>query len=278
VPATFAINIFYNNVITKESGNVPSLSKSLFFTPFISPTDHLMIPEHFVLTRDGAPHALCNLAAEELQLHLKTQNEWNHNFGLTAIDTRIIIGKMFGVLVVMTSDHQLGYLAAFSGKLAGGNHHAKFVPPVFDSLTANSFLNLGMEKLTRMNADIKKLTVSKSEGMNDQLNHLKTARKNHSVSLQRKLFGHYHFLNQAGIEQSLNDIFKKALRKNPPSGAGECAAPKLLQYAFKHQMKPLALAEFWWGQSPKSEAWKHGHYYPTCSEKCGPILAHMLSN
>ncbi len=263
-------------MITSKSSNA-SLNNPLFFTPFTSPTDHLAIPEHFVLMHNGVPHALCSLAAEELQQHLKTQKVWNHNFGLAENDVSVIIGKMFGVLVVMTSDQQLGYLAAFSGKLAGGNHHAKFVPPVFDSLTANSFLNLGMQKLMRMNEDIKNLSAAKSEGTNEQLNTLKTARKKYSVSLQRKLFEHYHFLNQAGEEKSLYDIFKKALRKNPPSGAGECAAPKLLQYAFQHHMKPLALAEFWWGQSPKSEAWKHGHYYATCSEKCGPILEHMLS-
>ena len=264
-------------MITKKSSNVPPINNPLFFTSFTSPTDHLAIPEHFVLMDDGIPHALCSLAAEELQLHLKTQKVWNHNFGLAENDASMIIGKMFGVLVVMTSDQQLGYLAAFSGKLAGGNHHPKFVPPVFDSLTANSFLNLGMQKLTRMNEDIKKLSAAKSERTNEQLDTLKTARKKHSVSLQRKLFDHYHFLNQAGEEKSLNDIFEKALRKNPPSGAGECAAPKLLQYAFQHHLKPLALAEFWWGQSPKSEAWKHGHYYAACSEKCGPILEHMLS-
>jgi tRNA pseudouridine32 synthase/23S rRNA pseudouridine746 synthase len=264
-------------VITKESSSVPSLNNPVFFTPFTSPTDHLAIPEYFVLMQDDVPHALCSLAAEELQLHLKTQKIWNHNFGLAENDASIIIGKMFGVMVVMTSNQELGYLAAFSGKLAGSNHHAKFVPPVFDSLTPNSFLNLGMEKLTRMNEDIKNLAAVKSEETNEQLDKLKTARKKHSVSLQRKLFDHYSFLNQAGEAKSLNDIFKKALRKNPPSGAGECAAPKLLQYAFQHQMKPLALAEFWWGQSPKSEAWKHGHYYPACREKCGPILEHMLS-
>lgn len=256
---------------------LPSLINPSFFTPFTSPTNHLTIPEHFILTQDGAPHALCRLAAEELQLHLKTQKVWSHNFGLEESGPGSIIGKMFGVLVVHTADHQLGYLAAFSGKLAGSNHHAKFVPPVFDGLTANSFLNLGMQELTRINEDLKTLSAIKSEGTTDELSRLKTARKNHSISLQRKLFDHYYFLNQAGEEQSLNNIFKKALRKNPPAGAGECAAPKLLQYGFKHQMKPLALAEFWWGQSPKSENWKHRHYYPTCVEKCRPILSHMLS-
>ncbi|RZJ17244.1 MAG: pseudouridylate synthase, partial [Acinetobacter sp.] len=64
--------------------------------------------------------------------------------------------------------------------------------------------------------------------------------------------------------------------KNPPAGAGECAAPKLLQYAFQHHFKPLALTEFWWGQSPKSATWKHKHFYAPCKEKCGPILKHML--
>jgi tRNA pseudouridine32 synthase/23S rRNA pseudouridine746 synthase len=257
---------------------VPSLIDPSFFTPFTSPTNHLTIPEHFILRPDGAPHALCRLAAEELQLHLKTQKVWSHNFGLEENDNGAIIGKMFGVLVVHTAEHQLGYLAAFSGKLAGSNHHERFVPPVFDGLTANSFLNLGMQELTRLNEDIKTLSAIQSEGTTDELSRLKTARKNHSVSLQRKLFDQYHFLNRAGIQKSMNDIFKKALRKNPPAGAGECAAPKLLQYAFKHQIKPLALAEFWWGQSPKSENWKHGHYYATCIEKCKPILAHMLSN
>ena len=64
---------------------------------------------------------------------------------------------------------------------------------------------------------------------------------------------------------------------NPPAGAGECAAPKLLNYAFEHQLKPIAMAEFWWGQSPKSEIRKHKQFYPACKSKCEPILlSHML--
>lgn len=64
----------------------------------------------------------------------------------------------------------------------------------------------------------------------------------------------------------------------PPSGAGDCAAPKLLQYAFQQKMQPLAIAEFWWGLSPKSDFWKHGNFYPVCKQKCEPILSHMLKN
>jgi tRNA pseudouridine32 synthase/23S rRNA pseudouridine746 synthase len=70
----------------------------------------------------------------------------------------------------------------------------------------------------------------------------------------------------------LEEIFKG----NPPAGAGECAAPKLLHFAFKHELKPIAMAEFWWGQSPKGEMRKHQQFYPACTGKCEPILKHML--
>jgi tRNA pseudouridine32 synthase/23S rRNA pseudouridine746 synthase len=183
---------------------------------------------------------------------------------------------MFGVLVVQTSDNELGYLAAFSGKLAGGNHHSKFVPPVFDSLHQNSFLNIGMKELTRLNEDIKMAEALMGEDQKDRISVLRTVRQVHSKALQNELFNHYNFINQKGEEKSIKDIFRAASYKNPPAGAGECAGPKLLQYAFQHKMKPLAIAEFWWGQSPKSEQWKHNNYYPCCIEKCQPILAHML--
>lgn len=184
---------------------------------------------------------------------------------------------MFGVLVVKNTANELGYLAAFSGKLAGGNQHTKFVPPVFDSLTDQSFVNEGMQALTRINLSIKALEETKPADYEEQVKSLKSKRRIHSNSLQHQIFDHYFFLNQAGEQESLAQIFKKANYKNPPSGAGECAGPKLLQYAFLHQMKPLTLTEFWWGLSPKSDQWKHGHFYPCCKEKCEPIFDHMLS-
>jgi tRNA pseudouridine32 synthase/23S rRNA pseudouridine746 synthase len=252
------------------------LIKDEFFIPFKGLIDTYPLPDKFTLLIDNQPHALCLLAAEELQIHLKKQDEWQHNFGLLNKEKGTIIGKMFGVLVVKTKQNEIGYLAAFSGKLAGGNHHNKFVPPVFDSLTDNSFLNNGMIELTRINQEIKKLGELNLEASTEKINILKTERKSNSIALQNKLFDNYLFFNKAGKEKSLQAIFKDAFYKNPPSGAGECAAPKLLQYAFKQAMQPLAMAEFWWGQSPKSIFWKHGNFYPCCKEKCEPILAHML--
>ncbi len=110
----------------------------------------------------------------------------------------------------------------------------------------------------------------------NQLEELKEVRKQLSAALQRKLFSQYHFLNQQGENRSLIDIFANTANPIPPAGSGECAAPKLLQYAFAHQLKPITMAEFWWGRSPKSEIRQHKKYYPACQNKCHPILSHML--
>ncbi|ENS5605532.1 RNA pseudouridine synthase [Vibrio mimicus] len=105
---------------------------------------------------------------------------------------------------------------------------------------------------------------------------LKQERKQRSAALQKKLFTGYRFANIAGVEKNLVELFSVTKNPLPPAGSGECAAPKLLHYAFKHQLKPIALAEFWWGRSPKSEIRQHKKFYPACQSKCQPILAHML--
>ena len=110
---------------------------------------------------------------------------------------------------------------------------------------------------------------------------LKNKRKALSAALQQKIFQQYQFLNINGEQKNLTQLFSNtsyhAVHHAPPAGAGECAAPKLLQYAFKQGYKPLALAEFWWGKSPKSEVREHKNFYGACIGKCQPILAHMLS-
>ncbi len=105
---------------------------------------------------------------------------------------------------------------------------------------------------------------------------LKDIRQAKSASLQQQLFEQYNFLNANGDIKSLINIFNETALKIPPAAAGECAAPKLLNYAFKHNLKPIALAEFWWGKSPKSEIRTHKNFYPACQGKCKPILGHML--
>ncbi len=242
------------------------------FRAFEEAIDDRLLPKGLNSPFACKPHPLCLRAVASLQAQLSGLQDWQHNFGLGAAQEQPVIGKMFGVLVVKTKAGATGYLAAFSGKLAGSNHHAGFVPPVFDSLHPDSFLNNGMQELSRINAAIKALPVD----ARDQIAVLKAARRAYSNTLQHKLHQQYTFLNQAGVSKSLQELFAAAAYKNPPAGAGECAAPKLLQYAFLHHMQPLAIAEFWWGLSPKSAYWQHRHYYPACEEKCRPILDHML--
>ena len=108
------------------------------------------------------------------------------------------------------------------------------------------------------------------------LKSLQRKRKQMSDELQRWLFSAYRMLNAEGEERDLIDIFREYTHAMPPAGAGDCCAPKLLQYAYLHHLRPVCMAEFWWGESPASEIRHHLHYYPACRSKCLPILTHML--
>ncbi len=330
------------------------------FIAFSGSVMEYTLPERFTFPFHYQPHPLSIKAVEELQAYIQQQTEWTHDFGLGGNPQGL--GKMFGVLVVRNTIGKIGYLAAFSGKLAGSNHWSRFVPPVFDMLQENGFYRIGEEELNVLNRQIEALeadepfialkkhqlsettlaqeqiaqlkqNIKDAKAQRDsrraeaeaalsptdfealqialnkesadhyyrlkdlsrtwkrrletleqqvathqsKINELKEARKKKSATLQQMLFDNYTFLNQKGENKSLCDIFPIANNQIPPSGAGECAAPKLLQYAFKHQLMPIAMAEFWWGQSPSSEIRQHRQYYPACKSKCEPILSHMLS-
>ena len=129
----------------------------------------------------------------------------------------------------------------------------------------NEYINNQLSKATE-----KYLLLSQS------LISLKQQRKEQSNALQQWLFDQYNFLNINGDYKNVLDIFRKRVIDTPPSGTGDCAAPKLLQYAFANHLTPICMAEFWWGKSPSSEIRKHGNFYPACRGKCEPILGHML--
>lgn len=347
-------------------------TSDLCFTSFSQSIDNYALPERFTFPFYYEPHPLCELAANQLQRHLEGQTEWQHNFGLdnqlsTTENNEKAIGKMFGVLLVQHSSGKIGFLSAFSGKVADSNHLPHFVPPVFDMLEEDGFFKAELAEITEINATIKlqqtnpllsnlaaavkaetsasqeqleaqrqvmiegrksrkeqraeaeinanngsqeaintleelKIKLGKEsvqekntlrdlkifwdnkisriqlqlDELNNTLSTLKTTRKNLSNALQKKLFQQYKFLNTHGIEKDLNAIFKDTPNHIPPAGSGECAAPKLLQYAFTNKLKPLALAEFWWGVAPKSEIRQHKKFYASCQSKCQPILGHML--
>ena len=331
-----------------------------FFQPFSADISGISLPEKFTFPFYYQPHPLSEMAALELQNYLESQTNFDHNFGLDATQNGLVIGKMFGVLVCQNEKGELGYLWAFSGKLANENHHDYFVPTVFDMLVDNSFFRKEEALLNAYNRKIENLEISedyinelenfkktkiqaetelqnqkirikdqkllrderriqieatlneedllefneqlaeesKKESIllkkmtkywkltlqtleekglvfSNELMQLKEERKAKSAALQQKLFAEYSFFNQYKEKKSLGEIFNN----NPPAGAGECAAPKLLHYAFQHNLKPICMAEFWWGQSPNSEVRQHKQFYPSCKSKCEPILmGHMLQD
>lgn len=112
--------------------------------------------------------------------------------------------------------------------------------------------------------------------LTDEINELCAKRHAMSSHLQQRLFRLFVVNNAFGKTSDLNDIFKGTTAGVPPAGAGECAAPKLMQYAFTHGFRPRAMAEFWWGKSPSAEVRHHGNFYPACRSKCLPILTYMM--
>ena len=208
---------------------------------------------------------IVGLAAAEFQTYISSESQkWEHDFNTQK-------GKMFGILVVQKKDSNYAYLGTISGKLLGNIKCYKFVPSVLND-SAYVFFNKGMTELTEIGKQIKKN--NSKTGIIEQTKN----RKQKSLALQQRLFENYRFLNLLGIDKNVLEIFKDSSQGNPPSAAGECAAPKLLQYAFKHGLRPIALGEFWWGNPPKNNDRAHKAFYPACKNRCRPILEYMLDD
>lgn len=241
------------------------------FTPFQTVIPEVIIPSTLNDPFSGSPPEICRIAAKELQVYLSEQQmHWQHNFGLVSGKEGKPKGKMFGVLVVRSHEGELGYLSAYSGKLYFMPAPARFAPSLLDVSINDFFVDRGMTELSVINQQIADLEDEY------EIKQLKKARKIKSLDIQQELFENYHFLNRKREAGDIFMIFDKYADKVPPSGAGECSAPKLLQYAFSHQMEPVAIAEFWWGLASKSGSKLHQEFYPACEEKCRPILRYML--
>ncbi len=223
-------------------------------------------PERFTYPFCYEPHPLCQLAAKEVQEYIASHE---------VIREDADRGKMFGVLIVESpgvSPSQQGesegvfFLAAYSGLLAGRNDWDYFVPPVFDAQQPDGYFKT-KEREISLTSHSSPLTTKKM-----------------SQDLQSWLFHQYQLLNARGESKDLVDIWQsyysrpKLQRKFPlpPGGTGDCCAPKLLQYAYQQGLRPVCMAEFWWGQPTKEELRRHLNYYPACRGKCKPILTWML--
>lgn len=212
------------------------------------------------------PDALSMLAVEGVKHFILSHADW-----LPVLQE----GKMFGILVV-EREGDLGYLAAYSGQIDILEDDDFFVPPVFDYLQPDGYFKQEEAVISRINHNILLLENDEANDNSKDIDNLKNERKSRSQALQQWLFSHFIMLNANGERRDLLDIFSDTPIKFPPSGAGECCAPKLLQYAFLNGMRPLRIAEFWWGESPKREIRHHLHFYPACRGRCLPILSFMM--
>ena len=305
----------------------------------------LELPRQFTCPFCYEPHPLALMAVEQVQRYVASRADWSDEMGA---------GKMLGVLVAQDGEGRLGYLAAFSGNLAGKVHHDYFVPPVYDLLDPQGEFKQGEAQITAINHEVQRLETSPelaslhqrmagavrkkadeidnfkalmalhkrerderrhaadltpeeqeallnqsrfekaelkrirqrhdeglaeiSDEMADyqrRIDLLKACRKTMSEALQERIFRLFVVTNAHGEQRDLVEVFKP-LGTLPPAGAGECCAPRLLNYAFNHSLRPVCMAEFWWGASPVGEVRHHGHFYPACRSKCKPILDFML--
>ena len=149
-------------------------------------------------------------------------------------------------------------------------------PEILDGLIRESqHEKAGLRRLKQaLNASVDAI-MERIALFNDRIESLKKQRASMSEELQDWIFRQYIVHNASGEEATIAEIFAKA-GCTPPGGTGECAAPKLLEYAWSHDLEPLAMGEFWYGKSPDTAVRTHGHFYPSCTSKCGPLLGFML--
>ena len=145
-----------------------------------------------------------------------------------------------------------------------------------EMLNESQWMKAETKRLRQRHEHVIAIHQERVEAMEAEIDKLKMLRRQKSDMLQKWLFDHFRMLNARGEERTLTDIFKNTTAKVPPSGAGECCAPKLLQHAYKHHLRPRCIAEFWWGKPMEGEVRQHLHFYPACRGKCLPILQHML--
>ena len=303
------------------------------------------LPQQFTCPFCYEPHPLALMAVEQVQQYVASRTDWADEMDA---------GKMLGVLVVQDLGGRLGYLAAFSGNLAGSVRHDFFVPPVYDLLDPQGEFKQGEAQITAINHEVERLEQSPElealweqelearQKMSDEMDRfkalmaqhkrerderratgnltdqeqeallnqsrfetaelkrirqrheaalagiademadfqqeidgLKARRKAMSEALQERIFRLFIVSNARGERRDLVEVFRP-LGTLPPAGAGECCAPRLLNYAFNNHLRPVCMAEFWWGASPVGEVRHHGHFYPACRSKCKPILDFML--
>lgn len=179
------------------------------------------------------------------------------------------LGQMFGVLECENDQGEIVVLKAFSCQYNGVWNVEGWVPPVFDVKAYDQIMIPGDLTIKELGRKMEALTTGDEEH-----EELKRHRKHVSQSTMKEIQGLYHLQNFRGETMPLTEFFVNT--KGPPTGAGDCCSPKLLNHAARHNLRPLGIAEFYWGKSNRSGTREHGCFYSSCVDKCVPILGFML--
>lgn len=229
------------------------------------------------------PQSVVKQVADDVLYYISQQKDWSDLFEA---------GKMLGILILEEDSaisncstknprvhyyNNTPYLAAYSGVINGlTDDNQFFVPPIYDLQNPDDFYLQKDEAINIINRELSSMMTEAGHLLRPKIEQLKKERQQLSIALQNEIFSHFNLLNPAGKLRNIIDIFADAKRGLPPGGTGECAAPRLLQYAYQNQLKPKYLAEFWYGKSPRNQLRIHGQFYPSCIEKCSPLLKYML--
>ena len=266
-------------------------------------------PKRFTYPFCYEPHPLCQLAAKQVQAYIAAHPEIRADadqgkmFGVLVVENSKTTEKPNNQHTLDISNNpekpenpdisntldkpetpaRYAFLTAYSGLLAGRNDWDYFVPPVYDAQQPDGYFKTKEREIS----ELRNVKISESE--NGEISELRNddnsqLSKRLSQELQLWLFHQYRLLNARGEVRDLVDLWqnyydKPKLRQKyplPPGGTGDCCAPKLLQYAYQHGLKPLCMAEFWWGAPTKEELRQHLSFYPACRGKCKPLLTWML--
>ena len=222
-----------------------------------------MLPEKFTYPFCYVPHPLIREAAAALIARIDASDYLRGLFSE---------GKMMGALLVQDAAGATQVLYGFSGVAGGSALVEGFVPPIFDLTEPGGYYRAAEARITAINQLLHDPAILSDSERSEAL---KAERHALSIDLQDWIFSQYRVSNARGETLSIKEVFARR-GLVPPGGTGDCSAPKLLQYAYSHGLKPLAMGEFWYGASPRCEVRTQGCFYPSCTGKCGPLLEFML--
>ena len=260
---SFLENTFTNN--TQEPNSTMKLSTATFGYCKKCAKVHKLSPGKSIhacreLMKDFSSNPADNLVA----MHEKTREPFalSELFGPSR-------GKMFGVMECLHPDDSITYIKAFSGQLNGIWQVEGWAPPIFDIKQYESTSYDTEKEIKALGRKIDQYTPHSKDWLM-----LKKLRRNLSQQLMYKIHNLYRLTNFKGETVPLHEAYNG--RGGIPAGTGDCCAPKLLNFAARHNLRPTGISEFYWGKENKAATRQHGSFYSSCPEKCQPILGFLL--